>query len=109
MPFVDLRVPELAVSMVQNLREKFEGFTEREVRDAKLSRWVQSMVAHPSDTEFQQMVSARYLSDCPVNETAVSNSVTIFGPNIAGVRGKTVRWKPERVLFRDSDCRCNVR
>ena len=83
--------------MVQTIREKFEGYTDREVKDAKLARWVQSMVPHPSDVDFQRMVSASLLSDCPVNEIDASNYVTIFGPNLAGVRGKTVRWKPERV------------
>ena len=97
MPFLNLRESESAVSMVQTIRERFEGYTDREIKDAKLARWVQSMVAHPSDVEFQRMVSASLLSDCPVNEAHASNSVTIFGPNLTGERGKTVRRKPERV------------
>ena len=94
MPYVDLRESESAISMVQNLREKFEGYTNREIKDAKLARRVQSMIAHPSDVDFQKMVSASFLKECPVNEADASNSVAIFGPNLAGVRGKTVRRKP---------------
>jgi hypothetical protein len=37
------------------------------------------------------------IKNCPIKPTDITNALTIFGPSIAGVRGKTVRHKPERV------------
>ena len=55
-------------------------------------------MAHPTDETFKQMVSGESLDNCPVVASDVTNARTIFGPNRAGLRGKTVRQRPERVI-----------
>ena len=37
------------------------------------------------------------ISDCPVTPNAIKNAHLIFGPDLAGVRGRTVRRPPETV------------
>jgi hypothetical protein len=37
------------------------------------------------------------IANCDVTESAVKNAHAIFGPNLAGVRGRTVRIAPESV------------
>jgi hypothetical protein len=74
-----------------------EGFTWWEVEEARRAREVQAMVGHPTDRDFLGMVRANYILNCPVNDTAIKNANTIFGPDLAGVRGRTVRRPPEAV------------
>ena len=37
------------------------------------------------------------IKNCPFNASDVTNSTKIFGPDLACIRGETVRRKPERV------------
>ena len=55
-------------------------------------------MAHPTDETFKQMVSSESFDHCPVVASDVTNARTIFCPNRAGLRGKTVRQRPERVI-----------
>jgi hypothetical protein len=38
------------------------------------------------------------ITNCPVTTTAITNTRTTFGPDLASVRGKTVRWTPAPVV-----------
>ena len=74
-----------------------EGFTRREVEEARRAREVQAMVGHPTDRDFLGMVRANYILNCPGNDSAVRNANTIFSPDLTRVRGGTVRRPPEAV------------
>ena len=54
-------------------------------------------MAHPTDESFKQMVSGKTLDNCLLVASDVTNAHSIFGPNRPGLRGKTVRQRPERV------------
>ena len=97
MPYVDLHSSETAVILTQTVRDNYDGFTKREVKDAKLARKLQGMVAHPSERTFHNMVSENLIKDCPVKLKAATDSDVIFGPEQAGHQGKEVRQKPQRV------------
>ena len=97
MPYIDMREHQDGIDMVNTVRKNFEGFTRKQVEKAVLAREVQAMVAVPTEAEFKKMVSSKSLSDCPVTVDDVANARAIFGPDRAGLRGKTVRQKPDRV------------
>ena len=44
------------------------------------------------------MVSSKSLDNCSIVADDVTNARSIFGPNLPGLRGKTVRQMPERVV-----------
>ena len=44
------------------------------------------------------MVSSNMIKNSPINSTDVSNYGTIFGPDLASVRRKTVRRKPKSIV-----------
>ena len=96
MPYINLTGVdgEVALDFVQTVRGNMEGFTRREVKEARTAREAQGMVGHPSDRDFLGMVRANYIMNCPVTESAVKNANLIFGPDLAGVRGRTVRRPP---------------
>jgi hypothetical protein len=89
--------PARAVSFVQTVRGNMEGYTQREVEDARAAREAQAMLGHPTNCHFLGMVRSGMILNCPVTPGAVQNANRIFGPDLAGVRGRTVRRPPESV------------
>jgi len=55
------------------------------------------MLGHPTDCDFLGMVCGGMISNCPVTANAVKNAHQIFGPDLARIRGRTVRRPPESV------------
>ena len=99
MPYLDLNEfeAEAALSFVQTVRGNMEGFTKREVEEARRAREAQRMLGHPTNCNFLGMVCGGMISNCPVTPTAVQNAHQIFGPDLAGIRGRTVRRPPDSV------------
>jgi hypothetical protein len=107
MPYLDLRyskakavlsfATKAAQSFVQTVRGNMEGFTRRKVEEAQKARKAQAMLGHPTDRNFLGMVRGGMIFNCPVTANAVTNAHQIFGPDLAGVRGRTVRRPPESV------------
>ncbi len=97
MPYLDVRdvEAEIALSFIQTVRGNMEGYTQREVKDARAACEAQAMLGHPTDRDFLGMVCSGMILNCPVTPSAVQNANLIFGPNLAGVRGRTVRRPPE--------------
>ena len=75
----------------------FEGFTKRQIKQAKLARRAQAMVGRPTDEKFKQMVSSNSFTNGRVKVRDVTNARAIFGSYLPGLGGKTTRQKPERV------------
>ncbi len=102
-PYLNLKEMEgeVALCLVQDairtVRGDMEGFTKREVEEARAAREAQGMLGNPTDREFIGMVCSNMITNCNVTESAVKNAHTIFGPNLAGVRGRTVRVAPKSV------------
>ena len=58
---------------------------------------VQARVVHPYDNEFKNMVRDKLLANFPVKIDHITNANNRFGPNVAGLRGESVRANPTRV------------
>jgi hypothetical protein len=78
------------VSYIQTVRGNYEGYTKREVTQAKEARRAQAMMGNPSEKDYKGMVSNNLIANCPITSRDVSNARTIFGPDLASIRGKTV-------------------
>ena len=85
---VTLSFVQTAVLFIQMVRGNMEGYTQREVEEACAAREAQAMLRHPTDQDFLGMVRSRMITNCPMSPTAVLNANRIFGPDLAGVRGK---------------------
>ncbi len=85
------------MTLLRSCGGNMDGFTRREVEEARAVREAQGMIGHPTDWDFLGMLRANYIFNCPVTETAVKNANQIFGPDLAGVRGRTVRRPPKAV------------
>jgi hypothetical protein len=75
-----------------------EGYTQWEVEETCTAQEAQAMLGHPTDRDFLGMVHSGMITNCPpVSPDAMINAYRIFGPYLAGVRGRTVRRPPEYV------------
>ena len=61
---------------------------------AKLSREHQVMIGHPSEHEYKDMVSNKLLYNFHFTIKDITNAKSIFGPNLLGVRVKSVKHNP---------------
>ena len=83
--------------MVTTVRGNFEGHTRHEIKKAQEARRLQGMIGNPTERELEGMVQEKLIANCPVTVQDVHNANRIFGPDIANLRGKTTRKKPEHV------------
>ena len=73
-------------------------FTNKQVEKAIESRDMQAHMDHPTDEKFKLLVSSKIPDNLSVVSSDAPNARTLFGPNRPGLRGKTVRQRPERVI-----------
>ncbi len=87
----------IEMMLMNTVRGNFEGYTHHDIERAKEARRIQGMIVNPTEKEFAGLVRERLLTNCPVTVRNVDNANRIFGPDLANLRGKTTRTKPERV------------
>jgi hypothetical protein len=85
-------------TVIDTIKTNREGFTERDYERAKRAGKALALVGYPSPKDFKHMVSSNMIKNCPVNYTDVANATTIFGPDLATLKGKTVRITPPPFL-----------
>jgi hypothetical protein len=82
---------------IQTVWGNMEGYTRRKVKEACAAQEAQAMLGHPTDQVFLGVVRSSMILHGPVTPTAVQNANRIFGLDLAGVRGPTVKRPPESV------------
>ena len=78
------------VAFVKTVRESFEGFSKKYITAAKLARESQRMIGYTYERDLKSMVRNNMIQNFPITTSDVTNSHTIFGPNLTCTRGKTV-------------------
>jgi hypothetical protein len=83
---------------VATVRSNFEGFTKQQIKQAVKARRLMGMIGAPTEREYQGLVRLNLIKDCPITNSDIIHATNkIFGPDLANIRGKTVRRKPDRV------------
>lgn len=82
--------------LVTTICNNYEGYNQREIEEAKMARRAVAMIGHLTEQKFMGMVRNKMIKNCPVSPVAIANAYKIFGPDLAGVRGKTTRTATER-------------
>ena len=67
MTYIDLRQKHERIAMLETVRANFKGYTKKQVEKAILARRMQSMIAHPPDEKYKELVSSQSLLDSGVN------------------------------------------
>ncbi len=89
---------EEGVTLVQNVRGNYEGFTKQEVIKAREGREAQAMLENPRKKDFQGLVSGNLIPNCPITRGNISNARKIFGPDLASILRKIVQRTPAPVV-----------
>ena len=77
--------------MAITVQNNYEDCMKHEVKKATEARKLQTMLGHPSQRDFERMVHADLIANCPMTEKDVSNGYALFGQNLADLRRKPVR------------------
>jgi hypothetical protein len=88
----------VGVMHVQTVCGNYERHTKRDVLQAKEARRAQAMIGNPSKGDFESMVRGNLIKNCPIMTINITNARTIFGPDLASIRGKTVGQTPLPVV-----------
>ena len=83
--------------MVESVEENKEGFTQREVNQAKRARELYTMCIKPTVRNLKHLISGNFVKNCPVTVEDVTIAEKIFGPDIATLKGKSVRRRPPTI------------
>ncbi len=62
------------------VRGNMEGYTQREVEDARAARKAQAMLGHPTNRDFLGMVRSDMILNCPVTPSAVQTLTVSLAP-----------------------------
>ena len=96
----DLKLPQSPEHQVHvaTVRENYNNFSRKQIDGAKAARRLMGMIATPSTRDFNALVRLNMIPDCPITPENIKHADSLFGPDLATVRGKTVRRKPTRVV-----------
>ena len=90
MSLCDLPKKKAAV-FVQTIRKNMEGFTKQEVREANLVHKTQSILAHPQEREFVEIVSSHYgIANIPTCSSHIANANLLYGKDLGELRRRQV-------------------
>ncbi len=87
----------IELMLMSTVRGNFERYTCHKVKRAREVQRIQSMIANPTEREYAGMVREQLLTNCPVTVRDIDNANQFFGPDLADLRGKATRTKPECV------------
>ena len=87
----------IELMLMNTMRERMLKDT-RATKSRRQEAWcIQGMIANPTKREFAGMMREQLLTNCPVTTQYVDNANQFVGPDLANLRGKMTRTKPERV------------
>ena len=83
--------------MVNTIQQNYERYTNRDIERVPEARTLQAKIGHPFQKDYEDMVYERLLENCPLLINDIRTAHISFGPELAGLRGKTMQQKPEHV------------
>ena len=101
LPFIDMAESdkESDILLVQRVRGNYAaGYTKKEVLEANTARQQQGMMGAVSKNDYRGLASSHLLKNNDDSPAAVTYACTLFEPDLANVRGETVRIKSDVVL-----------
>ena len=84
-------------SFLNTVDDNKSFFTKREVRAADNARSLYRKLGRPSEAAFQRVLKNNLIHNCPVTPADAKRAIAIYGPDIATLKGKTVKRHAEHV------------
>lgn len=70
------------MSFVETVADRAEGYSERQVQDAKKAEQLRAVIGYPSSRDYKAMIKGSMLKNCPVLPEDVNRTEEMFGKNI---------------------------
>ena len=83
--------------MINTVRGNLKGYIRRGIKDTHKADKRAELTGNTSKKGLKTLVSTNAVSNFDINPESLSNSLIIYGPPRANVRGKTSRTKPDHV------------
>ena len=87
------------ITLVQTVQENEEGYSQRQIQDAKKAWDLYAKVGYPSARDFQNIISNNLILNCPATASDVAWADKIYGKDIHALKVKTTRTKPKPVVI----------
>jgi hypothetical protein len=84
-------------SFVVTVEDNMLPYSKRQIEAAEKARGFYASLAFPSMTDYKWILQSNQIEDCPVSAEDAKVAEKVWGPNIAALKGKTTRSKPEPV------------
>ncbi len=81
-------------SFMETVESNMALFTKKQIHGANLVRNLQAGLAFPSNPDMKWAIQSNLIKDCPVTIKDMVMVIKVWGPNIATLKGKTVRTTP---------------
>ena len=67
------------------------NYTQREIEGANKARALYKKIGRPSEKEFNDILQNNLIRNCPVTSDDAKRALKIYGPDVATLKGKTVK------------------
>ena len=84
-------------TFVSTVEDNKKQFTKRQIQRADVAKNLYSKLHFPSWRDFKWIVAAGMVRNSPVTLQDIKNCETIYGKDVAALKGKTVRKQPKSV------------
>ena len=92
-----MEVTDQECHVIESVEENKEGFTQRDVNQAKHARELHTMCIKPTVQNLKHLISGNFVKNCPIMVEDVTIAEHIFGPDVATLKGKSARRRPPTV------------
>jgi hypothetical protein len=80
--------------LVQSVAESKKVLVKREVDAADIACDLYQKMGLPSHDKFEEIIVKNIIRNCPITIDDARRALTIYGLDVASIKGKTVRGKP---------------
>ena len=84
-------------TFIENVSDNMEEFTLNQMKKAKEARRALEMVGCPYEQDFEKILHAHLVQNCPVTTTDIRIAQQLFGQHLTSLKGKTTWSTPPEV------------
>ena len=84
-------------ALINTVSGNKEGYTQRQIKSAEVARTLYAKLCYPFWKDFKWAIRSNQIKYSPVTVEDVNVALNIWGKNIATLKGKTIRSKPNTV------------
>jgi hypothetical protein len=86
------------LTMMSTVKSESEGFSKRQLEQAKAARDFQAKDGYPSTLDLKSIIQSNLIVNCPITTEDIDRAENIYGPSVPILKGKTTRQTPTTVV-----------